>query len=1383
MATTIYSSTTHNYWRAYMTYATNKTNTEYTVELSSYGVHANGGWFNYPDFTGTCSATGYNDTTIDKGRINISSGEKKAFNSTTKTFTWSRGTSSVDKTVKWKVTNGYLNKTSTVSHTFTVPALEDFTITFRKDGSTYATRTCYYGRSIGSSNWPANPSKTGYTFDGWYTDPTEGSKRTSSSDFTAADTLYAHWTPKQFTLTLNANGGSIDSHTDYWKGSGSTVTKTITYDKKYGVLPQSKVSRTGYEFLGWYTSASGGSKITEDSTVSVTSNQTLYAHWSAWTMTIKFNANGGTISDSPHLYNNYYYKLSSGIVQRSTSKSGTYSTFTQSIQTTDDYKDLFDRGTFNITKTGYTTTSTRAYNTSSDGTGVTISQINNGESDSDHTTNAATTKRINGGTQISSDVTKTIYLNWQPVTYDISYNYNGGTVTSSNRSSYTIETSSFTLHNPTKSNYTFSGWTGTGLSSKSTSVTISKGSYGDRSYTANWTPKVYTITLNNQSATSAGTSTVYAKYNTAWYSNSSATSSITSITKPTKTGYTFGGYYTGTQGSGTQIISANGNFLDNTPTTFTAADTLYAKWTINSYTLTLNANGGSIESYDGYWSGSGATVTKTKNYGATYGTLPSSSKITRTGYTLKGWYTTSSGSSTVTSNSTMGAANTTIYAQWTEITATLTYNNGGHGTLTHNSVTMSYTAATTADAGPSDAGNYKFSGWKSNSSTTIYSAGQQIKAKNTIPTAMTLTAQWVENAHILTLRANGGSIKNGSSWTSATTRTITTGSAYGTLPSSSTEIVYSNHILKGWYTSSSGGTEVSSSTKMGSVNATIFAQWIQEVYAPIITTLKAERGIHTGDTFTKSQNGTAVKITFKVTRGHIDSINSNKQITSSNPTSQEYAITIGSGSPTTGSYTNNTESSVIIDNAAANTNLKYNITFTVTDTYANSKTGTATKTTFVSGKKFIIDGYYYTNSNEVSYPRIGIGVEANASHFDGTAVSGWENNGVIKLNGITCINGNTHISGLVSANNTINGKQLTGNISLTAADVGAVSKTGGTISSASIWGSDSSYISVYGYNSAFDNHQYGLAAYATNVQLRDANGSGSIIWTAYTDKNKPTPNDIGAMPNSGGTLSNVKPYGSSNTKIGLVGTNSSDNIAYFLRFTGTSPVLWDNRSSTDGGQRAIWEGYTTLKKPTASDVGAISTSGGTITGALTVNGTLTTKSYIYLDNYTTFRGYKADKTNYVRMFYITQNDNLVVGNVEDAATYIYGSHVYLGNSSYPTSINGSSIAFNGTSLNNIITVTNITINPSSTGESAGVINGGNYIERSTTITNSGFYPKGIIGYNSSGDYHTWVFPYELFLSDRTDGSATLHYGLRNTSTSATSGYSLVVYVLWVKNPI
>lgn len=73
-----------------------------------------------------------------------------------------------------------------------------------------------------------------------------------------------------------------------------------------------------------------------------------------------------------------------------------------------------------------------------------------------------------------------------PITYNITYDLAGGTVTTANPATYNVETDDFTLTNPTKAGYTFAGWSGTGLTEATMTVTIPKGSLGDRTYTATW---------------------------------------------------------------------------------------------------------------------------------------------------------------------------------------------------------------------------------------------------------------------------------------------------------------------------------------------------------------------------------------------------------------------------------------------------------------------------------------------------------------------------------------------------------------------------------------------------------------------------------------------------------------------------------------------------------------------------------------------------------------------------------------------------------------------------------------------------------------------------------------------------------------------------------
>lgn len=92
----------------------------------------------------------------------------------------------------------------------------------------------------------------------------------------------------------------------------------------------------------------------------------------------------------------------------------------------------------------------------------------------------------------------TVYARWEPITYTITYNLNGGTV-SSNPTSYNIETNTFTINNPTKKGYIFTGWLGTNISESTKNLIIEKGSTGNREYIATWTEEVkdLEVTVND----------------------------------------------------------------------------------------------------------------------------------------------------------------------------------------------------------------------------------------------------------------------------------------------------------------------------------------------------------------------------------------------------------------------------------------------------------------------------------------------------------------------------------------------------------------------------------------------------------------------------------------------------------------------------------------------------------------------------------------------------------------------------------------------------------------------------------------------------------------------------------------------------------------------
>ena len=175
--------------------------------------------------------------------------------------------------------------------------------------------------------------------------------------------------------------------------------------------------------------------------------------------------------------------------------------------------------------------------------------------------------------------------------YTITYKDQGnkdftGTQTSAPTShTYGIAT---TLKIPTKSGYTFGGWFTASDCASGAVGTASSASLSATGYTANitlyakWTADEYTVTLDNQSATSAGTESVYVTFD----ANTNLTDKITC---PATTGYMFAGYYTDSDGSGTKLIAASGEWIasvsdytDGSKNWKYAGDiTLYAYWIAN----------------------------------------------------------------------------------------------------------------------------------------------------------------------------------------------------------------------------------------------------------------------------------------------------------------------------------------------------------------------------------------------------------------------------------------------------------------------------------------------------------------------------------------------------------------------------------------------------------------------------------------------------------------------------------------------------------------------------------------------------------------------------------------------------------------------------------
>ncbi len=164
---------------------------------------------------------------------------------------------------------------------YTVWKVNSYTATFNGNGgSNGSSKTVNYGAQIGTL---PTSSRTGYTFDGWYTAASGGSKITATTAMGAGNvTYYAHWKANTYTITLNGNAGKING--------SATKTQSVTYDASYSLPTPTFVIGSGSNkltgtFLGWYTAQTGGTKWNASGTYATTGNVTLYAHW------------GGEVSD------------------------------------------------------------------------------------------------------------------------------------------------------------------------------------------------------------------------------------------------------------------------------------------------------------------------------------------------------------------------------------------------------------------------------------------------------------------------------------------------------------------------------------------------------------------------------------------------------------------------------------------------------------------------------------------------------------------------------------------------------------------------------------------------------------------------------------------------------------------------------------------------------------------------------------------------------------------------------------------------------------------------------------------------------------------------------------------------------------------------------
>lgn len=363
------------------------------------------------------------------------------------------------------------------------------------------------------------------------------------------------WIPNsalKYTIVYNSNGGS-----------GSMSSNTTTYQKSFNISNNS-FSKSGYSFAGWnvcrksdnkwYTSKNGWrteKEIKENGYIKSTysngisanldkswvnlgkTNDTLtfYAVWNPNTLNVYYNANGGSIKSDT-------YKLSSNVVYNKTSGEKYCQKWT--YNTTKEYGLTNAVATFGLYKTGYTFAGW--------GTTTTGGNIFND--------NDSTIKPTDINSNIKSEnCSSTLYAQWKINTYTVTYNTNGGTGSIPNQTKTHGVNLTLSTTKPTGKTFTVS-YNANGGNVSLASKTVSQ-SFVNWNTEANGSGKAYSAGATYSDNSSV---TLYAQY---------SNPSIGSLPTPTRSGYTFDGWYTS--------ASDRTKITDSTKVTTNA--TLYAHWT------------------------------------------------------------------------------------------------------------------------------------------------------------------------------------------------------------------------------------------------------------------------------------------------------------------------------------------------------------------------------------------------------------------------------------------------------------------------------------------------------------------------------------------------------------------------------------------------------------------------------------------------------------------------------------------------------------------------------------------------------------------------------------------------------------------------------------
>jgi len=643
--------------------------------------------------------------------------------------------------------------------------LENRTLTFNSNGGDeVAAITVPHETQVLA---PADPSRTGYTFAGWFANAGLTEAYTFPVNLEADTTVYAKWNALPIQITFDSQGGSAVAAID------------TEYD---AVVPAPEApTQLNKVFAGWYKDAacSEGQEYDFALPVSALSDFVLYAKWVPAPRTVTFNTLTEEVSVDPVVVD---HDTAVAKPEDPLREGYTFSAWYKDASLSAPY-DFNDLVVADITL--YAKWTIKQYNVTYDdnhGSTTTVS-VEHGSLLDVPTPQPVWVGHDFGGwykdqectegqefnfatEQIKSDLT--LYIKWSVTQITLTFEVNGGSAIEAVTQDYN---SLFAAPaDPTKEGYTFVGW------------------YEDDAFAI---PFVFPANLT-------ANATAYAKWNITttvltYVMNGGTDIPADSgdwgriITEPVpapRTGYVFDKFY------------ADAEFT--TPYDFTqplkADATAYAKWDVEQITLTFEVNGGS------------AIEAVTQDYNSLFA---APADPTKEGYTFGGWYEDAAFATPFVFPANL-TVNTSVYAKWNITQTKLTYEVAGGSAIPENSGDWGRTINAPAD--PTKAG-HNFMGWyKDAGLTEAFTFPVELKADTKI------YAKWKAQPRKLTFNSNGGSVVASS--------TV----PYGTIVVKPTDPTREGYVFAGWFDEPALTTPHDFTVGLTS-DLTVYAKWEADLTA------------------------------------------------------------------------------------------------------------------------------------------------------------------------------------------------------------------------------------------------------------------------------------------------------------------------------------------------------------------------------------------------------------------------------------------------------------------------------------------------------------------------------------------------------------------------